>query len=382
MKRKIGYLFLILVTAAAAVTQEAQFPRFLLAFEVLFAVVMALWVHYMARQLKVSLVMGQKCIHKGSRADVYVCVENPTWFPAGHMEVEISMRDISGWHAGLNGSSDEQRNASGGRSNPVQRCPQKSFTLQAGAASHQTDQWKTEIQPVHCGLLELEIADIRVFDYIGLFSAKVKRPFHGRFLSVLPQVHELKLQEELGSAAGREGWQDDVAAKAGSDTQEIFDIRFYQRGDTLKNTHWKLSAKTDDLMIKEFSMPADRALYLAADCQADEPDGVTPDQMDRFLEMTAALAGYCLAQKNPCELLWYLTSQKKAESGRVETEADLYRVLEELLGICPYKEMVDHLWEKAGVHGSEEEILRVALDGKVYQKGHEVLAVFENAGIQ
>lgn len=42
----------------------------------------------------------------------------------------------------------------------------------------------------------------------------------------------------------------------GEDVSETFDLREYQKGDSIRTVHWKLSGKTDDLLVREFSRPA------------------------------------------------------------------------------------------------------------------------------
>ncbi len=43
--------------------------------------------------------------------------------------------------------------------------------------------------------------------------------------------------------------------RKGEDTSQIFDIRGFVNGDALNRIHWKLSAKADELLVKEFSHP-------------------------------------------------------------------------------------------------------------------------------
>lgn len=42
--------------------------------------------------------------------------------------------------------------------------------------------------------------------------------------------------------------------RKGSDASEVFDLRTYQPGDDIHTIHWKLSQKTDELLVRE---PAD-----------------------------------------------------------------------------------------------------------------------------
>lgn len=43
---------------------------------------------------------------------------------------------------------------------------------------------------------------------------------------------------------------------------DYYELRQYQSGDSLKNIHWKLSSKYDDLIVREPSLPVYRQFYL------------------------------------------------------------------------------------------------------------------------
>ena len=81
--------------------------------------------------------------------------------------------------------------------------------------------------------------------------------------------------------------QELVADRIGMDSQEIFDTRYYRQGDLLKNIHWKLSAKADDLLVKEFSMPADQSVEIYLDMgelEAEQPKAKKAPAGQKFAE--------------------------------------------------------------------------------------------------
>ena len=41
----------------------------------------------------------------------------------------------------------------------------------------------------------------------------------------------------------------------GDDPSEIFGVREFRAGDKMQSIHWKLSAKSDDLLVRENSQP-------------------------------------------------------------------------------------------------------------------------------
>lgn len=372
MKRKVAYGVLVLLTLFVAVTREAQFPRFLLAYELLFAAAMAMWVRWIVRKLKISLELSQGTIIRGERVSVKVHAKNPTWFPVGEIAVELVLRDMSRECADTaeESTGKKVKRRRGRQSDGVAAAFGRRISAYMGADSRGTDTWQVDVIPVHCGLLGVEIVQVRVSDYIGLWSARVREPFSGKSVSVLPRIRTLESEEEVHFAGKQEGTQEIVMARAGEDTQEIFDTRLYQRGDTLRTVHWKLSAKESDLIVKEFGMPVERGFLIAADSSMEAPEKAEAKQMDELLDMTASLAAHLLDNGQACELVWYSDREEELHVCSVREEASLYRALEELLEMRPCwdGQVLTSYLEAQEPSG---EPLRVTIGGKVFQGDRE-----------
>lgn len=56
--------------------------------------------------------------------------------------------------------------------------------------------------------------------------------------------------------------------KKGNDPGEIYGIREYTAGDSIKSIHWKLSSKMDNLVIRELGFPIENSLLLMVDKRA------------------------------------------------------------------------------------------------------------------
>jgi uncharacterized protein (DUF58 family) len=109
---------------------------------------------------------------------------------------------------------------------------------------------------------------IRVTDVLGLLTETFQRTDTDRFLAY-PRVYEL---------AGATRYELDLLAEeAQRHRREEFDrLREYDRGDSLRDVHWKSSAKRpdEDLIVKEFVAEEDLgAVTIVA--EADEDGGGT-----------------------------------------------------------------------------------------------------------
>ena len=103
----------------------------------------------------------------------------------------------------------------------------------------------------YCGRLTVKIDKIRIYDYLGICSLS-KRPGKSVPVAVLPD------RKEFGDLVVSENYavysECDIAAasRPGDDPSEILEIREYLPGDRLNRIHWKRSAMTDGLFVKEF----------------------------------------------------------------------------------------------------------------------------------
>ena len=348
MKRKIAYVLLIILTICAALGNKWSFWRFLLAFEILYGVAMLVWVRFVAGQLKLSFSVSESRIVQGQKTTLKLQVLNRCGFPVGDIRVKMQIRDVSGWQ-------------------PDTGMPEKSFTVTAGAERHREGVRQTKIQPVHCGLLKITMQEARLFDYMGLWSARIEVPFAAGYLSVLPGIFPLEKQAGFSSRSEDEGEEAQQAAKFGEDSQEIFDTRDYRRGDTLRSIHWKLSAKEEKLLVKEYSMPVDRTFRIFLEWEKGERE-TAPQETDRFLEAAAAYASHCLDHKNACEFVWYSSREQKIHTSRMGQREELLPALEELLGICPGEKTAFPKLEEEHLD-RDEPTLCITLKDRVYVNG-------------
>ncbi|GAB3671292.1 DUF58 domain-containing protein [Halopiger thermotolerans] len=126
---------------------------------------------------------------------------------------------------------------------------------------------------------------ITVSDVLGL----VERTFeYDETVAVLayPPVRDLCGSAETLRALAAEG--------AAPDREEFDRLREYQRGDSLRNVHWKSAAKRpgDDLVVAEYADGGEEgALSIAAECE--------PGRSDELVAAVASLATHFLERDRP-----------------------------------------------------------------------------------
>lgn len=107
----------------------------------------------------------------------------------------------------------------------------------------------------NCGCLDIRAKYLKIYDLLGIFFIPIKINYHNNVLvmpkenkpTVIPDFQRIQI---IG-----------YKPKKGGFTEE-YELRNYQKGDSLKNIHWKISARYDQLIVKEPSTPVYRPLVL------------------------------------------------------------------------------------------------------------------------
>lgn len=134
----------------------------------------------------------------------------------------------------------------------------------------------------HCGVLRCQLGHGHVYDYLGLF--RLPRPLPpARELIVWPEPEEPVPAPHL-AALEYQRW----TAKPGGGFAEQHELRAYRPGDALHSVHWKLTAKTGDLVVREPQQPVRRLVLVTLDLRSD------PDWQDRTLGRLCWLSGWLL----------------------------------------------------------------------------------------
>lgn len=107
---------------------------------------------------------------------------------------------------------------------------------------------ETGFVPNHCGGFSVEIEKGRVMDYLGLFVFPVRRKTAGSLLVRPKAVAMENLPETVIAPPLR--WKPSLQRLG-----ENHELRPYRPGDSLNTVHWKLSAKTGSLTVRETMEP-------------------------------------------------------------------------------------------------------------------------------
>ena len=103
---------------------------------------------------------------------------------------------------------------------------------------------KIPVDTGHCGAFSFNISKFAVYDIAGFFHLNLKLESKNRIL-----VKPIPIMPEL--MPNMYGFKAKNLRKSKQPNSEIYDIRDYKTGDSIKTIHWKISAKKDQLVVKD-----------------------------------------------------------------------------------------------------------------------------------
>ena len=177
----------------------------------------------------------------------------------------------------------------------------------------------------HCGNMAVELEWVRIYDYINLFTSKIK--INSRLIISIFPVEE---QATVKVAANNENVAESnifSKTKPGDDASEIFDIRDLKPGDKLQRIHWKLSSKYEKMLVKEYSLPiADNYVLLI---EIDEEYREKPEKLDTMISAYISLG---LSMLECIDRVSYKVGYIDRNTGsiecmRIQNEEELYEAV-------------------------------------------------------
>lgn len=173
------------------------------------------------------------------------------------------------------------------------------------------------LKPVLCGRINVELSELTVKDIMSFFQIKSNNSVRYA-INVMPR--RVKTDNKTQSAEGvSDESENSHKDSAGS---EVVDIREYLRGDSLKAIHWKLSAKKDELFVREKGDSiSDRPILLF---ELDE------SCINGILDTVYAVVRHSVKDNRSIKVCWAGRGNEQLVSFIAEEESDIYRLFEKV----------------------------------------------------
>lgn len=138
-----------------------------------------------------------------------------------------------------------------------------------------------EFCPNYSGYILVRLKRIKINDVLGLTCTKKKIGSVLRIMVMPKNLEDMFVTVENNMQYKEEGdeYADNIP---GYDKSQIFDMNRYQTGDNIKDIHWKLSIKTDELIVKRYSFPIENQVNVFIDYGKPANKKITAAGVDRF----------------------------------------------------------------------------------------------------
>ena len=151
--------------------------------------------------------------------------------------------------------------------------------------TRETNEWEIRgeeafsVNCAHCGTLHIGAEEVMARDWLGLFCFPCEASGVGNLL-ILPDLYPVHVNLSSLLSMPRQEERPCQLRRDGPET-ENGGVRDYAPGDPVRRIHWKLSAKTDRVLIREEEQPLAGTVLLLLETAGY---GIDPEDMDSAAE--------------------------------------------------------------------------------------------------
>lgn len=231
-----------------------------------------------------------------------------------------------------------------------------------------------------CGEISVYLTEYYVYDWIGCLCLK-KKTSHMKKIEILPETHLLMMEIKRTTRefiADSEVYSD---SEKGDDISEIYQIREYVEGDPIHAIHWKMSAKADNLLIKEHGKPLGCVILIWIDLF----DNSTKNKLKgrkhgrnnlpvNAIEMAASVSLSLIEQRCVHMVAWYEDKNDRIIRKRVENEENIYELLNRLLYLESYndRKRADTQFDEYFDRNDFSSVVEIKPDGSLIVNDNEI----------
>ena len=235
MKRKIEYGLLLIVLCGVYIWTNQKMTLGVCSFFAILLVICIVQNKIGAR--KVDIAYDVLRVSEKDVAKLNIEINNAGLFPTSRVEMQVVFENVV-FGAGI----------------------KRNIAVSCGGKTKES--YLIPIESSLCGRIDISVPKISVYDWLGCSKVK-KRPQNRCCYYEYPPYQYKELYDAEGLAS--EGEETTYKHVRGNDVSEILQVKEYTRGDSIKNIHWKISAKMGKTMVKELDCPNDNSVMLLFD---------------------------------------------------------------------------------------------------------------------
>lgn len=149
------------------------------------------------------------------------------------------------------------------------------------------------------GTVRIVVSGITAKDFFHLSFFRIPLEKKEYFTTIMPQTIELEGLTQIW----KENYEKErfFLNQKGNNLSEILQYRNYVRGDSRKNINWKLSAKYDEWIVREFDTPTDNFVLITFDV----PQSQSKEERKRFYEILVSICQAYMQQNIVYNIGWF-----------------------------------------------------------------------------
>lgn len=310
----IVYLILLVISVFFYIMYVPDFSFYLMLFLLVMPVVLFILNIYISRRIKVRFLLPAHKTVGRSVVPVQIEVVNPTVFPVPNLEIFIEH------HSAF--ENDKKKNVA---------------KINLPLLSKETQTLRMNIASLHLGEIDLIIKKCRVYDILRLFKFKVRGKGYENCLKettlfVYPQYSHMEnsVADYSGIGIDSDEFSPD---KKGDDPSQVFGIHEYIEGDKPNRIHWKLTAKQDQVMVKDYSLSMSYAVHIFVNLNTEKAK-----DYDAVIEGALSVSMMLTDRGIAHTVLWADKKANTVTSINVKDESEHYECAELLIKSKTYSD--------------------------------------------
>lgn len=216
---------------------------FLLVFLIVLPILSIVAEYYASEHLIFTITPLDNVVMQRQESELKVSVKNPTWIPLLSCFLTVTLENHF-----------------------FPDCTE-TIELHIPAVCRQTNTVSFPFTSQYNGEIQCSINKLEVNDMLGLCKRTMKLN-QTSSVTIMPTPTHEPIPSEPN--AKENGFLDIQNSVGKGNSENMLDLREYHAGDRLQHIHWKLSAKKDSLLVKEFEVSTEQSICILIDLVQDK----------------------------------------------------------------------------------------------------------------
>lgn len=306
------YIILFIASLLFYILYRGVFSFYLFGFMLILPIALNIILSYCRKRVKVSFIDSSSTAGKKEKIPVTIKVESNAVIPIANCIITVSY--------------------SNRMINKTER-----FTVNTPVFQKNAQYLTLNITSEHYGMIDLKITSVKIVDILRLFKRRISLKGSLSESTVLIAPDFFQLSNDIADY-GDMGLESESFSKIkkGDDPSEIFDIHEYHDGDKISRIHWKLSAKQDKTMVKDFSLPITNSITIAVNLSmSSDANEDSMTLFDSLIETVSSISMYLTENECPHKVIWFAKEKSDNEISSISDTESCREMINKLLSAPP-----------------------------------------------